>query len=157
VGQGAAAVKHGTKTGSTNVYATSTGALTAGQGAAWDASGNLVSVAAPYDVAAGLAGKPGASALVLIFTASRAVSFAANFSGSKGTAGVNPTSAATYTVNKNGAGIGTVAVSTGGVVTFTTSSGAAQSLAIGDRLTVVAPSSQDATLADVAFTLAGTR
>ena len=111
----------------------------------------------PYDLAASLAGKPGASALVLIFTAPRAVAFAGNLSGSKGTVGVNPTATATYTVSKNGSGIGTVAVSTGGVVTFTTTAGAAQSLAIGDRLTVVAPSSQDATLADVAFTLAGTR
>lgn len=163
VGQGAAAVKHGTKTGSTNVYATSTGALTAGHLATWDASGNLVDGGAvpggtqPYDVAVGLSGKPGASALVLIFTAVRAVSFAGNFAGSSGTVGVNPTATATYTVSKNGSNIGTVAVSTGGTVTFTTTAGAAQSLAAGDRLTVTAPASQDATLSNVAFTLAGTR
>ena len=157
VGGGGTKVKHGTKSGGTNNYATVSGSTTAGQIAAWDASGNLVSTAAPYDIASGLAGKPGASALVLIFSAPRAVSFAGNFANSKGTAGVNPTVTATYTINKNGSGIGTIAVSTGGVVTFTTSSGAAQALAIGDRLTVVAPSSQDATLADVAFTLAGTR
>jgi hypothetical protein len=111
----------------------------------------------PYDVVCSLAGKPDASEAVLEMTFTRAVSFAGNFAGSYGTVGTNPTSTATYTVNQNGSSIGTIVVSTGGVVTFTTTSGAAQSFAAGDRMLVTAPGTQDATLADAAFTLAGTR
>lgn len=111
----------------------------------------------PYDVVASYVGKPAAGALVLILTHVRAVSFAANFSGSYGTVGTNPTATATYTVKKNGSSIGTVAISTGGVFTFATSGGAAQSFAAGDRMTIEAPSPQDTTLADVGITLAGTR
>jgi hypothetical protein len=43
------------------------------------------------------------------------------------------------------------------VFTFMTTGGASQSFAPGDRLTITAPSPQDATLSDVAITLAGTR
>ena len=112
---------------------------------------------APYDVVASYTGTPGAAAVVLILTMVRAVSFAANFSGSRGTLSANPTATATYTVKKNGSSIGTVAVSTGGVFTFATSGGAAQSFAAGDRMTVEAPSPADSTLANVGLTFAGTR
>jgi len=157
-GNGVADSKVGTKTGSTNQLATATGTLTSGNPATWDASGNLVgATAAPYDVAGGLPGMPGAGATVLIFTAVRAVAFPGNFSGSSGSVGTNPTSTAAYDVKKNGSSIGTISISTGGAFTFTTTSGTAKSLAAGDRLTVIAPGSQDATLADVSFTLAGTR
>jgi hypothetical protein len=157
-GNGTADVKVGTKSGNTDEVATVTGAVTANHPATWDASGNLQDGGAyPYDIASGLPGLPGASALVLIFTATRAITIPANLSGSTGTVGTNPTSTATYTINKNGSSIGAVIVSTLGVVTFTTTSGTAKSLASGDRLTVVAPGSQDATLADVSFTFACTR
>lgn len=111
----------------------------------------------PYDLVSSLPGLPGSGALVFLFTARMTINFAGNFAGSEGSVGVNPTSTATYTVNKNGSSIGTIVVSTGGVVTFTTTSGTAKSLASGDRMTITAPSPQDATLADVAITIAGTR
>jgi hypothetical protein len=101
--------------------------------------------------------KPDAAALVFLLTYPRVVTFAANFAGSVGTVRVNPTATATYTVKKNGSAIGTIVVSTAGVVTFTTTGGAAQAFAVGDRMTVEAPSPQDGTLADAAFTLAGTK
>lgn len=113
--------------------------------------------AQPVDIPCSLTGKPGAAAIVLIFTATRALSFAANFSGAYGTAGANPTSTAAYDVLKNGSSIGTVSISTSGVFTFTTASGTSKSLAAGDRLTITGPSSQDATLSDVSFTLTATR
>ncbi len=157
-GNGTADSKVGTKTGNNDNLATATGVLTSGNPATWDANGNLVgATAAPYDIAAGLPGLPGAGALVLIFTAVRAVALPANFSGSTGSVGANPTATAAYDVLKNGASIGTISISTGGAFTFTTTSGTAKSLASGDRLTVTAPGSQDVTLADVSFTLAGTR
>ncbi len=111
----------------------------------------------PYDLACSLVGLPGNGATVLIFTAVRAVNFVGNFAGSAGTVGTNPTSTAAYDVKKNGTTIGAVSISTGGAFTFTTTSGTSKSLASGDRLTIIAPSPQDATLSDVGFTLAGTR
>lgn len=114
-------------------------------------------VAQPYDMLSGLPGKPGAGAIVLLFTAVRAVSLPANFAGAYGSCGNNPTATATYTVLKNGSSIGTISISTSGVFTFATTGGSAQSLAAGDRITATAPSTQDATLSDVAFTLTGTR
>ncbi len=119
--------------------------------------GTGVSTAAPYDIPCSLVGLPGAGATVLILTATRAVNFAANFSGAYGSVGFNPTSTATYTVKNGATTIGTVAISTSGVFTFATTGGTSQALAAGDRLTVTAPGSQDATLADVGFTFAGTR
>lgn len=111
----------------------------------------------PYDVVCSYVGKPGAGATVLILTFTRTVSFPGNFAGSAGTVGANPAASATYLVNKNGTQIGTVVISTSGTFSFTTTSGAAQSFAAGDRLTVTAPASQDSTLSDVAITFAGTR
>ena len=111
----------------------------------------------PYDLICALPGKPTAGATVFLFTASRAISFAANFAGSFGSVGTNPTSTAAYNVRKNGTSIGTISISTGGACTFTSSGGTVQSLAAGDRLTITAPGTQDSTLSDAAFTLAGTR
>jgi len=83
--------------------------------------------------------------------------FAANFAGSAGHCGTNPTATAVYTLNKNGSSIGTCTISTSGTFTFATGGGAAQSLAAGDLLQVIAPSSVDATLADVNISWYGTR
>jgi hypothetical protein len=145
-------------------FATSDGSFTDGNVPIFDTDGKLIDSGTapgggggPYDIVCSLAGKPDASEAVLEMTFTRTVNFAGNFSGSYGTVGTNPTSTATYTVNKNGSSIGTIVVSTGGVVTFTTTSGATQSFAAGDRLDVTAPGTQDATLSDAAFTLAGTR
>jgi VCBS repeat-containing protein len=119
--------------------------------------GTGISTALPVDIPCSYLGKPGAGASVQLFTAVRAINFAANFAGAYGTVGTNPTATALYTVNKNGSAIGTVSIATTGVFTFATTSGAVQSLAAGDRMTVVAPTAQDTTLADVGFTLPGTR
>ena len=161
-GAGAADSKVGTRSGNTTEVATSTGSKTSGHLATWDASGNLVDggvqgAGQPYDLVCSLVGKPGAAAIVLILTAVRAVGLAANFSGSYGSVGTNPTATATYTIKNGSTTIGTVAISTSGVFTFATTSGTSKSLAAGDRLTIVAPTSQDTTLSDVGFTIAGTR
>jgi len=110
----------------------------------------------PDRVASAVAGKPSAGQIVAIYTAAYAVIFPANFTSpdSKGSVGTNPTATATYTVYKNGSSVGTIAISTSGVFTFTTSG---FTLNAGDRLTIVAPGSQDTTLADVGITLVGTR
>jgi lipoprotein-anchoring transpeptidase ErfK/SrfK len=114
----------------------------------------------PFLVVGYLTGKPSASQIVLavdIPSNLSTVSFPGNFSGSTGKVGTNPTSTATYNINQNGSSIGTMVISTSGTFTFTTTSGTAKAFAASDELTVVAPGTQDATLSDVRFTLAGTR
>jgi collagen type VII alpha len=106
-----------------------------------------------------VAGKPSAGQLIMIYTVEATENFPANFAtpNSYGTCGVNPTSTALYTVYKNGVSVGTISISTLGVFTFATTSGAAFTVNAGDRLTMIAPGTQDATLADVGITLVGTR
>lgn len=111
---------------------------------------------APYDIGFSYPGLPDDSLEVLKFVAVRAIDFADDFAGSQGHVGTNPTATATFDVKKNGSAIGSIQVSTSGTFTFATTGGAV-ALAIGDRLTIVAPSPQDATMADIGIVLLGTR
>jgi len=111
----------------------------------------------PFDATAFYPGVPTNSAKVLRVPIARAVTFAGNFSGSYGKASVASTGTATFDVQKNGSSIGTVVFTSSATATFTTTSGAAQSFAAGDVLSIIAPASADATLADIGIVLAGTR
>lgn len=111
----------------------------------------------PYDLWCALVGSPIGSQIVFLGTFNRTVNFLGNFSGSVGKVGTNPTATATYDIQKNGSSIGGISINTSGVVSFTSTSGAAQSFASGDIIKIVFQSSADATLANVGFTLAGTR
>jgi hypothetical protein len=110
----------------------------------------------PYDVGAFIPDKPEDGGEVCKFVAVRSVAFADDFAGAKGRCSVNPTSSAVFTISKNGAGIGSMTINTSGVFSFATTGGAV-SLVAGDYITLTAPTPQDATLADVAFTFKGTR
>lgn len=113
-----------------------------------------------YNVAIELIGTPpgtSTQAYLGLFTFTETVNFAGNFTGSQGKVGTNPTSAQTWTVNKNGSAVGTIAISTGGAVTFSTTSGSVIQFVTGDELTLVGASSADATLANVSVTLQGVR
>jgi len=110
----------------------------------------------PYDVTFAYAGAPPNATVLQLICFSRAVAMSANFAGSTGHCGGNPTATAVYTVYKNGATIGTVTVSTGGVFTFATTSGAAPSFVAGNTLSILTPIT-DATLSSVTMTFAGTR
>jgi Putative phage tail protein len=84
------------------------------------------------------------------------VIFPAGLTGSQGTAGAAATATATYSVRKNGAPVGTMVFPAGAAAaTFTMSS--ATTYVAGDILTVVAPASPDPTLANLAWTLVGSR
>lgn len=117
---------------------------------------NVVSITGDaYDVAAMKAGKPSASEVVLRFVAVRPFTFLAAFAGSKAAAGTAATASTTFVVKKNGAaafGTFNFAISAT-TATFTLAS--ATAFAIGDVLTIEAPASPDATLADIAITLRG--
>lgn len=112
----------------------------------------------PYDIACFFPGTPPASQVLLRYTATRALSFPANLSASQGSCATAPTANVSIDVQKNGSAVGTISIAAGATTaTFTTAGGAAFSLAAGDVLRLVAPSSADATLANLSITLAGTR
>lgn len=126
-------------------------------------SGTTLSVGSqPYVLVFSLPGKPAASTTYPWFAAERSVTFAANFAGSSCANLTNATASTTMTVKKNGSSIGTVVFGTGGTCTYTTASGASQSISPTgnggnpDILTFVSPS-QDATLSDIMVSLVGTR
>jgi hypothetical protein len=126
----------------------------------WDAFGTYAGVATTtqlaaskyYDPQGGSAGAITASQLVMQHVAVRTLTFAANFVGSQGYAGVAPTASATFNVAVNGTAVGTIVFAASSqTATFTTSG--AVTVTPGQVMTVTAPASADATLANVSFTL----
>ena len=99
--------------------------------------------------------KPNDGELLVQYSFASTITFSVNFAGSQGYANTNPTSNATFTVKKNDTQIGTFAYGTTGSVTFTLASSTIFNP--GDYMTIEAPSPQDATLANVSFTLKGLR
>lgn len=104
-----------------------------------------------------LSGKPSASATAYFDVPGNLSTFQipANFSGSRGKCGANPTSSAAYTFYKNGTSFGTLTISTTGTFSWTTTGGNPVSFTPGtDELSWIGPSTQDATLSDVRFGMA---
>jgi hypothetical protein len=124
-----------------------------------------VSVASSRPVAGFFTSIPTADETLLLYTAIEAITFAANFAGSYGKIGINPTASFVLTVYKNptftgllitgGTNIGTITIGTGGAFTFATTGGISQSLAAGDLMGVKGPTTPDATAACAAFNLLG--
>lgn len=108
-----------------------------------------------YDVGGYVEGLATASELVWEFYSPRAWTLPSGASGG-GKAGVAATGSATFTLAKNGTSIGTFVWAASGTVA-TLSITSTTSIAAGDVLSLTAPSSADATLANIAFTLSGTR
>lgn len=114
-----------------------------------------VGVVNAYDLGVFVPGKPTNNAIVAAYVATRPFKLLDNFAGSRGHCNTVPTATAVFDVQKNGSSIGSVSISTGGVFTFSTTGNAVESFAAGDRFTVIAPTPQDATLADVAMSFFG--
>ena len=109
----------------------------------------------PYDIAGGISGPIAGSQYVLYFLAVRSVDIPANFSGSLASVLTAFTSAATYTIYHNGTSVGTISFAASGTSgTFSTSS--AFTLAIGDSLTIQAPSTADPSAANLTITIMAT-
>lgn len=110
------------------------------------------------DIGLFLGGLPVANTLVLKIVFGRAVTFPANFSGSKLHASVAFTASKVFDLRKNGSSVGSCTVAAAGTTaTFTSTGGTAVNCAIGDRFEITTPAVQDATGADVSITMLATR
>jgi VCBS repeat-containing protein len=92
--------------------------------------------------------------VLCLYNAAESITLADDFAGSVGDVGTNPTASFVLDVQVNGASVGSITISTGGAFTFATTGGSV-ALVSGDQLKVVAPSSADATIANVSITLKG--
>jgi len=108
----------------------------------------------PYDLSWRKEGQPAASEVVYRQALARRVRLEADFAGSVGAAGAAATADADFGARQNGASIGTIRFGAGATVpTFIAAN--AITLDPGDALTVVAPPSVDASLANLAITISG--
>ena len=109
----------------------------------------------PYDVGTYCHGKPDVSEVLLRFNYVRAVTLKAALAGSRITAAVAATAQTDFTLNKNGSSIATIRFAAAGTVASVVGMASDVAFAVNDHLSLVAPGTQDATLADIAFTFAG--
>ncbi len=115
-----------------------------------------------YDLPFACGGKPAAAEVFGPFVSPVAFTLPAGLTGSLGTALTAATASAAWALKQIPAGsttattVATITFAAGArVATFTAAS--AITVAAGDILTLTAPATQDATLADIGFTFAGTR
>lgn len=109
-----------------------------------------------YDIACYIAGTPEALELVLSLVAARSFTLPVNLTGSKALARTSATAESIFEIQHNGSTVGTITFAAGGTVgTFAFAS--AVTFAVGDYLDIVAPSTADATIANITFNLLGTR
>lgn len=109
-----------------------------------------------YDIQSGFTTTPITDQVLDTIFVGREVTFPADFSGSGGQIGTNPTGSFVIDVKDDGTDIGTITIGTGGTFTFATVSGTEKVVAAGSILTFVAPTSVDATAANAIWTLLGT-
>ncbi|MGH8520137.1 MAG: DUF2793 domain-containing protein [Gammaproteobacteria bacterium] len=101
-------------------------------------------------------GAPTASLIMLHHVVTRQVIFPSGLTGSQGKAGTAATAQTDFDIQKNGSSVGTMRFAASATsATFIMAS--QQTFAAGDILKVVAPATPDATLANLTFTLSGTR
>jgi hypothetical protein len=122
----------------------------------WDPDGGGGGGGGPYDVGAMVTGAPDADAVCLRYAFPREVTFAAGLSPSQGVAGVAATGDTDFDIQQNGVSVGTMTFAAA-ATTATFDMDSETVFEAGDVLTVIAPSSPDATLADISFVLSGAR
>ena len=97
------------------------------------------------------------SDVLAVFVFTESVTFADDFALSRFKARVAATGSTVIDIQKNGSNIGTITIAPAGTTGTFATSGGATSYVAGDYMSLVAPASPDATLADSAMTFVGTR
>lgn len=110
----------------------------------------------PYDIGGSIVGAPTDGAVLLRYPVPRAVRFLSGMSLSKGVAGTAATATAAFSIKKNGTEFATMTFA-GSATTATFACATTTNFSAGDVLTLVAPATADATLADIGFALSGLR
>lgn len=109
-----------------------------------------------YDVGGFFPFTPIASQLMLKHVFARSVTFPSGLTGSQGKSGVAATAQTDIDIKKNGSSVGTMRFAAAATTpTFIFSS--SQTFNAGDWIDFVAPGTPDTTLADISYTLKGTR
>jgi hypothetical protein len=108
---------------------------------------------ASYDMRFGFTTAPTTNQILDTVQIVRELTLPANMVGSIAKVGVNPTATFVMDLKDDGVTIGSISISTSGVATFTTTSGTEKTIAVGSQLTLVAPSTVDATVAQMSMTL----
>jgi hypothetical protein len=108
----------------------------------------------PADITGFKADQPGASGLLPRVPITRRTRLAVDLAGSRGSAGMAAAAEKDFDIRRNGTSFATMRFAAG-ADTATFISATEIILEPGDVLSVVAPATADATLADVGFTLAG--
>src|SRR5947207_2559706 len=112
-------------------------------------------IAGPAYVSGSWSGSPAPSPIIERYIFATPVNFPAGLAGSYGGAAPAATSTATFSIQRNGTAIGTMTFAAAATTaSFIMTS--ATSFAAGDVLTITAPATPDATLANLAWTLSGT-
>jgi len=95
---------------------------------------------------------PGSNEVIGRYVFTRTVMIPADFAGSQGSVGANPSSSFVLDVELDGSPIGTITISTGGAFTFDTSA-SEYGAGAGSVLEVIAPSTTNGSIARIAMTL----
>lgn len=114
-----------------------------------------IALANTYDVGVFVQDVAAAGETVLRFVAPRAFTLPASLTGSRASAATAATGEAVFSLKKAGVEFGTATFAASGT-TATFAAASETSFAAGDVLTIVAPASADATLADISIVLNGT-
>lgn len=109
----------------------------------------------PVDVALFVGGKPDNAELVMYLPFNRTVVFPAGLATSNAKAAVASGASKVFDIQKNGASVGSITFATSETGVFSMAS--QQTFNAGDILGIVAPATQDATLADIGINIAGAR
>lgn len=110
----------------------------------------------PYFAGGFYPGAPADAAVALVHVLAVAAVFPVNLTGSQGTAEVAATAQADFDIQQDGVSVGTMRFAAA-ATTATFIFASEITFAVGEKLKVVAPATADATLADISYSLKGTR
>lgn len=108
----------------------------------------------PIIIPGTVSGKPTNGQIVCVFPAPIAFTIPAGLSGSRMVAGTAATGTSVFTLKKNGTSFGTMTFAAAGT-TATLSAASATAVSTSDIITITAPGTADATLANVGWTVIG--